>query len=178
MGKTMQTQPMFNNEGKVIGWSGVGGRPLIEAPRITKENAALVTDEQWDAAYDAAVSAGDMVETQRLRDLHFMAKAPSTKVGVKVSHGSNQKDDFYEFKTYPKYKGSLKPLDEYSRGNDITAGAFFGDNSNGSISEFGTGLRGRMRDFYLNIENPIVIDAENRAYDNLPNPYVSKEWIE
>lgn len=38
--------------------------------QITAENAASLTPEQWTAAQDAAIARGDMVEAQRLRDLH------------------------------------------------------------------------------------------------------------
>ena len=46
---------------------------------ITAENAANITPEQWTAAQDMAIRRGDMAEAQRLRDLHFRAKAPNTK---------------------------------------------------------------------------------------------------
>lgn len=38
--------------------------------QITTENATSITPEQWTAAQDVAIAKGDMVEAQRLRDLH------------------------------------------------------------------------------------------------------------
>lgn len=48
--------------------------------RITADNAASMTPEQWTAVQDAAIARGDMAEAQRLRDLHFKVNAPDTKV--------------------------------------------------------------------------------------------------
>lgn len=55
-------------------------RPRKPAYKITVENAASITPEQWTAAQDAAIARGDMAEAQRLRDLHFKISASNTKV--------------------------------------------------------------------------------------------------
>ena len=47
-----------------------GSITTSDIPNITPENAASITPEQWTAAQDAAIAKGDMVEAQRLRDLH------------------------------------------------------------------------------------------------------------
>lgn len=49
-------------------------------PKITLANAVNTPDSEWDNAYNTALGAGDMEEVQRLRDLHFRAKAPDTKI--------------------------------------------------------------------------------------------------
>jgi hypothetical protein len=72
------------------------------APKITSENASNITPEQWTAAQDAAIAkalnitpeevtsltkeqldaaianGADMAEAQRLRNSHYMTKAPNT----------------------------------------------------------------------------------------------------
>lgn len=48
--------------------------------KITAENAASITPEQWTAAQDAAIARGNTAEAQRLRDLHFKVSAPKTEV--------------------------------------------------------------------------------------------------
>lgn len=53
--------------------------PRSTTPQITAENAANITPEQWTAAQDMAIRRGNMDEAQRLRDLHFRAKASNTK---------------------------------------------------------------------------------------------------
>jgi hypothetical protein len=60
------------------------------APKITSENAAGITPEQWTAAQDAAIAKGDMDEAQRLRDLHFQVSAPTPYIskGVYLPSGS------------------------------------------------------------------------------------------
>ena len=55
-------------------------KPRKPAYKITVENAASITPEQWTAAQDAAIARGDMAEAQRLRDLHFKISASNTKV--------------------------------------------------------------------------------------------------
>lgn len=47
---------------------------IIDMSRMSK-----YTPEQWTAAQDMAIRRGDMAEAQRLRDLHFRAKATNTK---------------------------------------------------------------------------------------------------
>ena len=70
--------------------------------RITKANAAKITAREWDAAYNAAVKAENTAETQRLRDLHFLAKAPKTKYVTETgdpkvaTHGTNKRFNSFE----------------------------------------------------------------------------------
>ena len=64
-------------------------RPIKPVYKITAENAASITPEQWTAAQDAAIARGDMAEAQRLRDLHFMAKTPNNKITSKLYHGTD-----------------------------------------------------------------------------------------
>ena len=42
---------------------------------IDKSNAKIITDGEWDDAYNKALASNDMEETQRLRDLHFYSKS-------------------------------------------------------------------------------------------------------
>lgn len=55
---------------------------LNSVPLITKENAKLIPDYIWDDAYFKAINAKDIVEAQRLRDLHFASKANYTPVTI------------------------------------------------------------------------------------------------
>ena len=63
----------------------------IRTPQITAENAASMTPEQWTSAQDAAIARGDMVEAQRLRDLHFKVSAPEANVSDQF-HGTHYDD--------------------------------------------------------------------------------------
>ena len=69
-----------NSQGIIIGSHSDSPVSFIESPKITPENAASMTPEQWTAAQDAAIARGDMAEAQRLRDLHFKVSAPKTEV--------------------------------------------------------------------------------------------------
>jgi hypothetical protein len=70
--------PEFNTSNTPIGL--LSDEPLIArgVPEITAENATNITPAQWTAAQDAAIARGDMVEAQRLRDLHFKVSAPNS----------------------------------------------------------------------------------------------------
>ena len=59
-----------NSQGIIIGSHPGSPVSFIESPKITPENAASMTPEQWTAAQDAAIARGDMAEAQKLRDLH------------------------------------------------------------------------------------------------------------
>ena len=65
--------------GRNFGYKKLYPSAQKKTPWITAENAANITPEQWTAAQDMAIRRGDMAEAQRLRDLHFRAKAPNTK---------------------------------------------------------------------------------------------------
>lgn len=69
-----------NSQGIIIGSHSGSPVSFIESPKITPENTASMTPEQWTAAQDAAIARGDMAEAQRLRDLHFKVSAPKTEV--------------------------------------------------------------------------------------------------
>lgn len=107
----------LDKDGRVKTYEGTS---FIKSPRITPENAASITPEQWTAALDAAVAkalnitpkevtsltkdqfntavanGADMTEAQRLRDLHAGIKGYSP---THEYHGSNK--SFKEFKESP-----------------------------------------------------------------------------
>lgn len=140
----------------------------VKTPTITAENAASITPEQWTAAQDAAIARGDMAEAQRLRDLHGNIHG----YNIRGSHASKVSDNFTEFNTDLKIKGTNKAPTIYNDSRDVTAGAFFGDNSNGVINQFG-----KPRDFLLKIDNPLQVDAYGMRYNRLLPPGTTKEDI-
>jgi len=76
-------------------------------PQITTENAASMTPEQWTAAQDAAIARGDMVEAQRLRDLHFKVNAPDNKLTTKLYHGTDREWNNYDPTHFSSGSGDL-----------------------------------------------------------------------
>lgn len=86
------------NENGLILQTGEAPVPGIRNPKsilkgvsaITKANAAKVTPAQWTAAQDAAIARGDMIEAQRLRDLHFKVNAPNTAQREKMYNASGE----------------------------------------------------------------------------------------
>jgi hypothetical protein len=53
-------------------------KPLKYAGKKAFNFLSDITPKQWTAAQDAAIAKGDMAEALRLRNLHFMTKAPNT----------------------------------------------------------------------------------------------------
>ena len=145
-----------------------GFRRFMSNHKITAENAANITPEQWTAAQDAAIARGDMAEAQRLRDLHGITNGYK----IRGSHASKVSNDFTEFNTGIKRKGTNRPPSIYDDYKDLTAGAFFGDNSRGAINQFG-----KTRDYLLRIDKPLQADAYNMRYDSLLPPGTTREDI-
>ena len=71
-------------------------KPLKYAGKKAFNFLSDITPKQWTAAQDAAIARGDMVEAQRLRDLHAEVKGYSP---IHEYHGSNK--SFKEFKESP-----------------------------------------------------------------------------
>lgn len=107
-----------------------------------------------------------MDEVQRLRDLHFKVKAPNTKVidaqgnPAKVYRG--QKDaSVYNNTNTSRYSD-----------NRTRSGSGYFSTSSPSIADtyawnFRTGAKGEKLNLYLNLENPKVVDAQGRYWQNV-----------
>lgn len=117
-------------------------------PQITAENAASITPAQWTAAQDAAIARGDMVEAQRLRDLHFKVSAPDTKVDI------------------PLWSSSEEPFNSFDLSH-------FGETDNGffgyghyltPIEKYAATYHPVNRKFYVNVKNPYT--GSNDQYFN------------
>ena len=50
-------------------------RDLNFHTKLYDEGRPLITDEEWDDAYNKALASNNMEEVQRLRDLHFYSKS-------------------------------------------------------------------------------------------------------
>ena len=86
------------------------GAPNI---KITKANASKLTPNQWTAAQDAAIARGDMVEAQRLRDLHF--ETVSTN---QVKNNDNSLKKLYRGSRHDKYKLTQQNIDNPTYATD------------------------------------------------------------
>lgn len=76
-------------------------------PKITADNAASITPEQWTVAQDVAIARGDMAEAQRLRDLHFKVSAPNTVASIngqplQLYHGTDFTFNTFDLSKYGK----------------------------------------------------------------------------
>ena len=124
-------------------------------PIITADNAALMSDAQWDVAYNNAVKANDMAEVQRLRDLHFKTKAPNTKVVDKngeplhTYHGTKSEFNYFDENKYGATDGGTYGTGVYTTPYKEYAETY-GDN---------------VLDLYNNINFPV--DARKYEVDDL-----------
>ena len=117
-----------NIVGKGLGKTISSLKSLIgRTSKITLQNASKVTDKQWDKAYNAAIDKGDMIEAQRLRDLHFVTKSKTKVINdkgfpIKTYHTVNESypADFVEFN--PNIEGTHSAI--YTSSSPIMSGTY------------------------------------------------------
>ena len=160
---TKGTLQYLDKDGTVKTYEGTS---FIKTPQITAENAASITPEQWTAAQDAAIAKGDMVEAQRLADLHASIKGYNSN--MPVYNGSPENNSFTVFDT------SFRPT---KWEGDYTMGAWFGEGNNDVLLEFAGRKPENLRKFYLKMENPYIRDVKGRRWNNLPISSMSDEEI-
>lgn len=129
-------------------------------PKITAENAASITPEQWNAAYRAAYERGDRSEGQRLWDLWFNMKASKNKL---LDEGG---------RPLTLWTSSEKPFNSFDLGHfGETDSGFFGYGFYLTPQEkYAASYHPINRPFYVNMENPYI--GEHDAFFNRMN-YVS-----
>ena len=133
--------------------------PFKRELQITAENASKITPEQWDLAYNKSIEIGDLEEAQRLRDLHFLAKATDTKVvnadgsPAHLYHGTPNKG----WTVYDKNKfGSATDAGMYGEGLYTTSHKNYANIY--AINNSPTGeVVGEVKDFYINGKKPFYI---------------------
>ena len=139
-------------------------QPVIENSKLTTKvkkpiSYSSLSDKQWDDLYNQAINSGNMNEAQRLRDLHFKIKAPSTEVIDKdgnplhIYHGGESKITNF------KNRKDINPKVTHSRrfNNKSTMGMYFTDNKK-IAQEYTIAYQNTKRpydvyDVYLNLEN-------------------------
>lgn len=115
---------------------------------INSSNAQNITDAEWDAAYNAALKNNDVAELQRLRDLHFKAKAANNTLTqenglpLEIRHATNT--DFNIFDSNKWMYGA------------VGEGNYFGNGS--SVFKH----KPIIKSYYINQENPYIIDDIKR----------------
>lgn len=142
--------PGMRNPKQVVG--------TIQKAKSIAERAARISDKIWDKHYLRLVNKGEAKRVQAVRDLHFRAKAPDTKISsesgkpIHSYHGTGKQ--FTEFDTTGKYS----TLDNGYWGK----GAYFSPNKEvGEIYAQGEKTP-VVYDTYLNIKNPEIriMDSE------------------
>ena len=135
------------------------------APEITSKNAASITPEQWDAAYFKALDAGDKIEAQRLRNLHFKVKAPNTKITTTdgspahIYHGTDA--------DWVKY--------DVSKFGSATDDGYYGVGLYGTeYRPLAKGYGDNVLDLYINAERPYTAGTQ----DIFGNPYTLDEAVD
>ena len=69
-------------------------KPLKRVGKLLKKNKKIIselqlddvrnwTDSDWDSNYNQAINDGDKDKVQRIRDLHFMSKAPNNNISIR-----------------------------------------------------------------------------------------------
>lgn len=117
-------------------------------PKITAENAAIITPEQWDAAYRAAYERGDIAEGQRLWDLWFKQKAPNTKINVPLWTSSEEPFNVFDLSHFGETDSGF-----FGYGHYLTP-----------LEKYAASYHPVNRRFYVNMENPYI--GNNDQYFN------------
>ena len=137
-----------------ISWNDAVSLPV----KITEENAAAITPEQWTAAQDAALARGDMIEAQRLRDLHFKVNAPNTQLP----------GNYYRSERGDKLWNIFDMLRAGANGSRIGKGIYFFNDAN-AVKNYGNDIRR----FYVN-SNKVVEDIPGPKLFGMPESTISK----
>lgn len=138
---------------------------FIQKPLQKYGKLQNIPDEVWDDLYNKAIKNNNLEEVQQLRDLHFKAKAPDTKISEKSFIGSN--DNYSELRTRVEDPDVGEMNGIYSTFDNKYANKY-GDN---------------IQSFYINAKNPLyttgrwtgVIDditankIKNKGYDVVVN---------
>lgn len=161
--KKLQTRHFKDPYGKEVAPSKV---------KITVDNLADVTDEMWDEAYNAAIAIDDLVEAQRLRDLHFKAKAPNTKIvdsngnPIKTYHGNMTGDSHYRSQRLNPYSTT--------RSSGSSSG-YFSSSSEKIADSYHLTPDAKTHQVYLNYEDPLIIDAQGAHYSTIGTDRVANK---
>ena len=120
---------------------------LAGLPFWGRAGKAMSEAVKWDIPYMKAIKAGNIAEAQRLRDLHFMDKAPNTIVKKTLYHGTNS-----DFKTFDASKG-------------ITYKGVWLAESKDIANRYGK----NTKSIYANFENPTTYIINS---DDQPNGFI------
>lgn len=145
-------------------------KPISEAERLgipkgERSNPKVLEDpqywgyQQWNQRYNTAIESGNVKEVQRLRDLHFKIKAPSTKV---VNEGEMPKEVYHFTNTPIIHKFDWK----YKRDGQYPI--YFTSDVNGrSIYAPSDAYQKSKLKVYLKMDRPLKEDLNKtkRSYD-------------
>lgn len=166
-------------------------KPITEAeklgiPKALRSNPKALEDpyywgyQQWNQRYNAAVNSENFEEAQRLRDLHFLSKAPDTKISSPQFHGTG-------VETYNIMDSTKNPGRTIGAGEKLSN--FFTDYDAASaykVDAQGMGTwyngEGRLIKAYLNIKNPYIFDYEGARFSGIGGMaqkfnYLAKKFI-
>lgn len=156
------TSPEFD---LISGIRGITGMLPKRTTTITAKNAAKITAKQWDDAYMSAIANNDIKEAQRLRDLHFIAKAPETKITTldgkpqHIYHGTDAKWASYD----PTKFGSA------------TDDGYYGVGLYGTeYRPLAKGYGNNVMDLYVNSKRPYTAGTQ----DIFGRPYTMDESVD
>ena len=128
---------------------------------INAKNLQNITDDEWDKLYNKAIKNNDVEETQRLRDLHFKAKAFNSKTidnyGLPIHnyHGGQKGINvFFNSKDNLNYKNTKHQ--GYSH-PETRIGIYFSPDKEIAKNYKRTyGKKGEIYDTYLKMDNPYI----------------------
>lgn len=159
----------YHFNGRIPSSKPISMAEKLGIPKGERSNPKALEDpyywgyQQWNDRYNAAISAGNVPEIQRLRALHFITKAPNTKViettGMpkEVYHGSvGEKFTVFD---------SSKTRPDYDYG---TSTNMFSDNRNVALG-YANNDPDKLHSVYLNLRNILERDFKGNPWNGSVN---------
>ena len=166
-------QEQWNKEGDLIlreEWKS--GEKVRTLPLDDNVQFRLGNREQMDQDYMAAVEAGDMEKAQAMVADAFKLAFPDTKV---VDEDGRPKVLYHG-----SYKKGITKFNDEHKWSDSPNGTYWFTSKKAHAETYQQD-GGDLLNVFLNIKNPLVIDAEGMSWDQLPayyEVYSDKDGVE
>lgn len=123
---------------------------FIQKPMQKYGSLQMIPDNVWDELYDNSIKTNNLKQTQQLRDLHFLAKAPYSVIKYPVFHNTKYKFNIFDLSKFGKHDNGFFGYGIYVTPNNNYASLY------GPI----------QKKLYLNVTNPydgMDLEGFNRA---------------
>lgn len=149
-------------------------KPTTKKAINSLKDAITASDSNWDYLYNKAIKSNNINEAQRLRDLHFKAKARHNAImnedgslkSLYHTGNDNYPSDWHVYD--PNYENQNSFF--YTTDNSTMSASYSPSYNWGTISEDDLMKSNQMKAFYGMSKNPVIIDGDNHYWNDIPIP--------